>query len=144
MSSFNISESPIDPQALKAELAQAASGACVCFEGWVRNHNEGQAVEALEYSAYTALAEKEGGRILAEARERFEIEAVRCVHRIGSLDIGDIAVWVGVSSAHRDAAFEAARFIIDETKDRVPIWKRERYRHGTTEWVNCHQMEEKA
>jgi molybdopterin synthase catalytic subunit len=142
MSSFNISDSPLDPQALKAELSNDAAGACLCFEGWVRDHNEGQAVEALEYSSYTALAEKEGRRIIAEALDRFDIEAARCVHRVGALDIGDMAVWVGVSSAHRGAAFDACRYIIDETKARVPIWKREHYQHGKTEWVNCHQVEE--
>lgn len=136
--SFSISETPIDPQTLRTDLLHDASGAYVSFEGWVRNHNEGQSVQALEYSAYQALAEKEGRRIIAEATDRFGIESAACVHRIGPLEIGDIAVWVGVSSAHRGDAFDACRYIIDETKDRVPIWKREHYQSGKTEWVNCH------
>lgn len=76
-------------------------------------------------------------RILLEAKERYGIEAVACVHRIGSLKIGEIAVWVGVSAAHRDAAFDANRYIIDQTKARVPIWKREAYLDSQAEWVNC-------
>ncbi|MGY8693209.1 MAG: molybdenum cofactor biosynthesis protein MoaE [Verrucomicrobiia bacterium] len=136
--SFSISETPVDPQSLRADLLHDASGAYASFEGWVRNHNEGQAVEALEYSAYKPLAEKEGQRIISEAIKRFGIESAACVHRIGPLAIGDIAVWVGVSSPHRGAAFDACRYIIDETKDRVPIWKREHYQSGKTEWVNCH------
>ena len=136
--SFSISETPIDPQSLRADRFHDASGAYVSFEGWVRNHNEGQAVEALEYSAYQALAEKEGQRIIAEATERFDIESAACIHRVGPLAIGDIAVWVGVSAPHRGAAFDACRYIIDETKTRVPIWKREHYQSGKTEWVNCH------
>ncbi|OUW19762.1 MAG: molybdopterin-converting factor chain 2 [Opitutales bacterium TMED158] len=139
MATFKLSETPIDPLALQAELRRDSAGACVAFEGWVRDHNEGQAVAALEYSSYAALAEKEGCRIIAEALERFEVEAALCRHRTGALEIGDIAVWVGVSAAHRGAAFDACRYIIDETKERVPIWKREGYRDGKTEWVNCHR-----
>ncbi len=135
--SFSISENPIELQTLRTDLLHDASGAYVSFEGWVRNHNEGQAVEALEYSAYKPLAEKEGQRIIAEAIERFGTESAACVHRIGPLAIGDIAVWVGVSSPHRGPAFDACRYIIDETKARVPIWKSEHYQNGKTEWVNC-------
>jgi molybdopterin synthase catalytic subunit len=135
--SFKITSAVIDPIARKAELAAAAAGACVTFEGWVRNHNEGEAVQALEYEAHEGIAEKEGARILAEARERFAIDKAYCEHRVGKLAIGDCAVWVGVSAAHRGAAFDACRYIIDETKARVPIWKKEHYASGATGWVNC-------
>jgi len=135
--SFKITSAVIDPVARKQELTQSASGACVTFEGWVRNHNEGEAVQALEYEAHQAIAEKEGARILAEARERFPIATAHCEHRVGKLEIGDCAVWVGVSAAHRDAAFDACRYIIDETKARVPIWKKEHYSSGASGWVNC-------
>ena len=135
--SFEIVSTPIDPVALKRTLTADAAGACVTFEGWVRNHNEGEAVQALEYEAHAAIAVREGERILAEARERFRIDAVRCQHRVGRLAIGDCAVWVGVSSAHRGAAFDACRYVIDETKQRVPIWKKEHYASGATGWVNC-------
>src|SRR3569833_1077794 len=102
---FSISPEPIDVAALKARLANSSAGACVVFEGWVRNHNEGQPVTALEYEAYPALAEKEGAVILAEARQKFKLKCAIAVHRTGKLAIGELAVWVGVSSAHRGDAF---------------------------------------
>jgi molybdopterin synthase catalytic subunit len=80
---------------------------------------------------------KEGERILAEARERFTAARVVCVHRVGVLQLGDIAVWVGVSAHHREAAFAACRYVIDEVKSRVPIWKKEFYSSGDSGWVNC-------
>ncbi len=135
--SFRISPSPLDPVTLQRQLADARAGACVTFEGWVRNRNEGQAVQSLEYEAYAALAEKEGARILAEAREKFDLLDAVCVHRVGHLQLGDMAVWTGVTAEHRGAAFEACRYIIDETKARVPIWKKEHYASGTTSWINC-------
>lgn len=135
--SFKIASAAIDPQLRKHELMRSAAGACVTFEGWVRDHNDGEAVQALEYEAHQAIAEKEGAKILAEARERFEITVAYCEHRVGKLAIGDCAVWVGVSAPHRGAAFDACRYIIDETKARVPIWKKEHYTSGATGWVNC-------
>jgi molybdopterin synthase catalytic subunit len=134
---FLISTEPLDPAALQRTLADAHAGACVTFEGWVRDHNDGRPVLALDYEAYAPLAEKEGERILAEAREKFAIVGAVCIHRVGSLRIGDLAVWVGVSAAHRGAAFDACRFVIDETKARVPVWKKEHYADGDTAWINC-------
>jgi molybdopterin synthase catalytic subunit len=135
--SFKITSAVIDPVARKRELEQSAAGACVTFEGWVRNQNDGEAVQALEYEAHQAIAEKEGARIVAEALERFPVKAIHCEHRVGKLAVGDCAVWVGVSAAHRGAAFDACRYVIDETKARVPIWKKEHYASGATGWVNC-------
>lgn len=135
--SFTFSTTPIDPSALQTRLTDARAGACVTFEGWVRNHNEGQAVQALDYEAYVDLGIKEGERILAEAREKFAVLAIVAVHRTGSLAIGDLAVWVGVASAHRGPAFDACRYVIDELKARVPIWKKEHYVSGASEWINC-------
>lgn len=103
----------------------------------MRNHNEGQAVASLEYEAYAELAETEGNRILEEVRLKFDLLAAEAVHRIGHLQIGDMAVWVGVASAHRGPAFDACRFIIDELKARVPIWKKEHYVAGSSVWINC-------
>ncbi len=134
---FSFSEGPLDPAALQRELRDDTCGGFAAFEGWVRNHNEGHAVTRLEYEAFVPLAEKEGARIVAEAVRRFGVTQAACVHRIGSLGIGDIAVWVGVSAAHRDEAFRACRFIIDEVKHRVPIWKKEHYVTGDSGWVNC-------
>ena len=135
--SFRISSTPIDPDRLKRHLPDALAGACVTFEGWVRDHNDGEAVRALEYEAHEPIAVAEGRRILAEARQRFDIVAAHGEHRVGRLEIGDCAVWVGVSAAHRGAAFDACRYIIDEIKHRVPIWKKEHYSSGVTGWVNC-------
>lgn len=136
MTSFSLSETVIDAAALTRELAQARAGACVTFEGWVRDHNDGRAVLRLGYQAYASLAQSEGERILAEARDKFAILDVRCVHRVGLLEIGEPAVWVGVSAAHRGAAFDACRYIIDEVKSRVPIWKNEHYADGESGWLH--------
>jgi molybdopterin synthase catalytic subunit len=135
--SFKITSHPIEPAELKSSLETDSAGACVTFEGWVRDHNDGAPVVALEYEAHSAIAEQEGAKIVGEAVERFAVMAARCEHRVGKLAIGDCAVWVGVTSVHRGAAFDACRYIIDETKQRVPIWKKEHYRDGQSGWVNC-------
>jgi molybdopterin synthase catalytic subunit len=134
---FSLSSTPIDPAALGRAVAEPQAGACVTFEGWVRNHHEGRAVERLEYEAFAELAVREGERILAEVRQRFAIYGVWCVHRTGMLQIGDLAVWVGVTAAHRGAAFDACRYVIDEAKARLPVWKKEHYADGSSGWVNC-------
>lgn len=135
--SFRITRETIEPEALKRTLAADAAGAYAAFEGWIRDHNEGGDVTALEYEVHEAIAQKEGERVLAAARERYEVIEVACVHRVGRLEIGDCAVWVGVSAAHRGAAFDACRFIIDEIKRRLPIWKKEHYHGGEAAWINC-------
>lgn len=134
---FSFSDQPLDTAALQHSLRDDTCGGFAAFEGWVRNHNEGHAVTRLEYEAFVELADKEGARIVEEAVRRFGVTRAVCVHRIGSLAIGDVAVWVGVSAAHRDEAFRACRFIIDEVKHRVPIWKKEHYVTGDSGWVNC-------
>jgi len=120
-------------------MAHLAAGGYVSFEGWVRNRNEGKSVVRLEYEAYEALAQKEGLLIIEEAKNRFEIIDARCVHRLGSLALGELAVWVGVCSIHRGPAFDACEYIINEVKHRVPIWKKETYDNGDSGWVNCQQ-----
>lgn len=137
MSTFRFSHTPIASRALSAELADPACGGYAAFEGWVRDSNEGQHVRHLEYEAYEALAVREGERIIAEAIARFGATHAACVHRVGDLKVGELAVWVGVSAPHRDEAFRACRFIIDEVKHRVPIWKKEHYVTGDSGWVNC-------
>jgi len=137
MNAFGFSREPASPEELRALVEDSECGAYVAFEGWVRDHNEGQRVLRLEYEAYESLGVKEGDRIIAEAIERFGVKAARCVHSLGELQIGDLAVWVGVSSPHRDEAFAACRYIIDEVKHRVPIWKKEHYVDGDSGWVNC-------
>ena len=137
MKPFAISAEPIDVNGYARRLSDERAGALVTFEGWVRNHNEGQPVGSLEYEAYVPLAENEGACILAEARERFALSGAAAVHRTGHLKIGELAVWVGVTAEHRAAAFDACRYIIDEAKARLPIWKKEHYASGTTAWINC-------
>ncbi|MGA9421270.1 MAG: molybdenum cofactor biosynthesis protein MoaE [Rhodanobacteraceae bacterium] len=136
MNGFTLSDACIDAATEKRALAHAAAGACVTFEGWVRDHNEGRRVQRLDYQAYFPLADREGASILAEATRRFSLRGARAVHRIGRLAVGDLAVWVGASADHRDAAFAACRFIIDQIKRRVPIWKKEHYVDGATGWLH--------
>ncbi|NCT71523.1 MAG: molybdenum cofactor biosynthesis protein MoaE [Xanthomonadaceae bacterium] len=142
MPGFHLSETPIDVSPLRAGVLDPRAGGYASFEGWVRDHHAGRAVDGLDYEAYATLAEREGERIIAEAKARFDVIDARCVHRVGTLAVGDLAVWVGVSAAHRGAAFDACRYIIDETKRRVPIWKREHYREGHADWL--HPMAEEA
>lgn len=134
---MEITASPIDVDALRRTLADPAAGAYAGFEGWIRNINDGHDVRQLEYEVYEPLAISEGEAIIAEARRRYPILAARCVHRSGLLDIGECAVWVGVVSGHRDEAFEACRYVIDQVKIRLPIWKKEFYTNGDSGWVNC-------
>jgi molybdopterin synthase catalytic subunit len=134
---FSFTRAALDAAAVRAALADPACGGYAAFEGWVRDHNEGAAVRRLEYEAFEALAVREGERILAEAIARFGVAHAACVHRLGELAIGELAVWVGVSAAHRDEAFRACRYIIDEVKHRLPIWKKEHYLNGDSGWVNC-------
>jgi molybdopterin synthase catalytic subunit len=135
---FQLTDQPIDPQTLCDEVRDPSAGGFASFEGWVRNHHQGREVASLEYEAFPALAQKEGNRILAKISTEHDIVAMRCVHRTGHLEIGDIAVCIAVSAAHRDAAFSACRAIIDAIKATVPIWKKEHYTDGTAEWVKCH------
>ena len=113
------------------------AGAYAAFQGWVRNHNDGRDVVSLEYEAYGPIAVSEGERVLAEALQRFNLLKVAASHRVGHLQIGDCAVWVGVSAAHRGDAFDACRYVIDELKSRLPIWKKEHYAGGDSGWINC-------
>src|SRR5579883_969890 len=142
--SFRFSSIPLDESTLRAQLSDPACGGYAAFEGWVRDHNEGRRVRRLEYEAFEPLAIKEGERIIAEAIARFGVEHAACVHRIGALEIGEKAVWVGVTARHRDEAFRACRYIIDEVKHRVPIWKKEHYEDGDSGWVNCERCAEHA
>ena len=134
---FTISSTPLEELDLKADLQDTAAGALVTFEGWVRDHNEGRLIRQLEYQAYEALASKEGTRVLEEVETRSEIIAARCVHRVGRLNIGEMAIWIGVIAAHRAEAFRACEYIIDQIKLRVPIWKKEFYEEGDSGWVDA-------
>jgi molybdopterin synthase catalytic subunit len=141
---FKISSTPFEVEILRRELAHPRAGALATFEGWVRDRNENEPVMSLEYDAFVPLAEKEGARILAEAHGKFPILGAICVHRTGHLHVGELAVWVGVTAEHRAAAFEACRYIIDEAKARVPIWKKEHYTSGASAWINSATRGESA
>ncbi len=134
---FRLTAEPIDTNVARRELLDAGAGGYVSFEGWVRDSNDGREVTRLEYEAFEALAVSEGRRVVAEALRRFPIKQALCIHRLGDLPLGAMAVWVGVSAVHRGEAFDACRYIIDEIKHRVPIWKKEHYRDGDSGWVNC-------
>lgn len=131
---FRIVRDPIETSLLGIDVA---AGGVVTFEGRVRSTNEGHQVQALEYEAYDEMAVKEGEKILAEARDRFPIVDAVCVHRVGLLQLGEVAIRVEVASGHRREAFEACEFIVDETKRRVPIWKKEHYADGVTDWLHA-------
>ncbi|NCF52195.1 molybdenum cofactor biosynthesis protein MoaE [Gammaproteobacteria bacterium] len=136
---ITLTTAEIRPDELRRQLFDPAAGAYCGFEGWIRNRNEGQNVLRLEYEAYEPLVLSEGEAVIEEARLQFPHLHAHCVHRTGLLEIGDCAVWVGVSSPHRDEAFSACRYIIDHLKVRLPIWKKEYYEDGHSGWVNCEQ-----
>ena len=137
---FQLTNQPINSEHLREQLSSDSAGALCVFEGLVRNHNDGHDVEALEYEAQEALCASEAKKIFEEAKAQFEIIEAKCVHRIGRLEIGEMAVWVGVLAAHRDEACKACRYIIDETKARLPIWKKEHYTSGESGWINCQSV----
>lgn len=127
---------PIDLGALLALVQSPERGGVASFLGTVRNHHHGRDVLRLEYSAYEPMAEAECERIVAEAESRWDV-AVALRHRVGGLEIGDTAVAIAAASAHRDEAFLACRYVIEEVKRRLPIWKREVYADGSVEWVDA-------
>jgi adenylyltransferase/sulfurtransferase len=134
---FIIDEKPIEREAFARSLSNNKAGALTIFEGWVRDHNDGKSVQSLEYQVYPELALKVGEEILAETKLKYNIHDVKCTHRFGHLKLGDIAVCVGVTASHRDEAFKAARYVIDEIKHRLPMWKKEHYVDSPSEWVSC-------
>ena len=125
---------PIDITTLLQRVQSPERGGIASFLGTVRNHHQGRQVLRLEYSAYAPMAEAECARIVAEAEARWHV-SVAVQHRTGELGIGDIAVAIATASAHREEAFLACRYVIEELKQRVPIWKREIYVDGSVEWV---------
>src|SRR5690606_29026806 len=124
---FSISTETLNRDDLHLALSNDKAGAIVVFEGWVRNHNEGKKVKSLEYQIYHELAQKEGEKILSAAKSKFNLHDIKAVHREGHLSLGEIAVWIGATASHRDDAFKATRFVIDEIKHRLPVWKKEHY-----------------
>jgi len=133
---FKITESPIAVNDLMESTTDEAGG-IVTFEGRVRNSNQGRSVLRLEYEAFAEMAEVEGMKILTEAKAKFPILDATCIHRVGTLYLKEMAIWIVVYAKHREPAFKAAEYIIDQVKTRVPIWKKEFYVDGQTDWVKC-------
>ena len=127
---------PIDPLAIIRDVASPRNGAVLLFLGAVRQVNDGRDVTGIDYAAYEAMAQRELEAIVAEAAERFATADVAVQHRLGELGVEEVSVAIAVGHAHRDAAYAASRFVIEELKRRVPIWKREHYTDGTREWVD--------
>jgi molybdopterin synthase catalytic subunit len=136
MSAARLTTEPIDVPSLTREVAGEDRGASSVFLGTVRNSNEGRAVNGIDYSAYDAMAVAEMNRIIDEATSRFPGVAIALEHRVGTLQVGDVSVAIACAHAHRAAALDATRYVIEELKRRVPIWKREHYLDGTSDWVD--------
>jgi len=130
-----ISERPVSAAALAAAVAATANGAIVTFEGRVRVRNQGRSVIRLHYESYDAMADEVLKEIVAEARNRFGAGEIAVRHRSGSLEIGEVAVAIAASAPHRAAAFDSVRYVIEQIKTRLPIWKREEYEDGTSRWL---------
>lgn len=134
---FKIQTDAIDLNKASEALADPKCGAMVTFEGWVRNHHEGEQVLHLEYEAFTPLCIKEAEVIKQETYDKYDVRHINCIHRVGFCEIGTLVVWVGVSSDHRKEAFDACEYYINQLKVRLPIWKKETYTDGTSTWVKC-------
>jgi molybdopterin synthase catalytic subunit len=132
----SLTHDSIDHRALTEQVRRPNCGAIVTFLGTVRDLTDGKVTVALDYEAYPDMAEKKMAEIERETRERWPVGEMIMVHRLGHLDVGDVSVAVAVSCPHRNQAFEACRFAIDRLKELVPIWKKENWADGTTEWVH--------
>lgn len=130
-----ITDQPISTEEFLNGVPDPSCGASVIFEGIVRNHQNGKPVEKLYYECYESLANHQIGLIVDEVKKRYGVDHIRVLHRIGWLKVGDVAVVVEVRAAHREEAFQACRAVIDEIKKKVPIWKKEVFTDGSSEWV---------
>lgn len=128
----------IDPGAVLARVGRPADGAVAFFAGVVRNENEGRPVSGMEYEGYDEMAREELAAIVSEAAERAGGGRIAVVHRLGSLAVGEVSVAIAVSAPHRAEAFDAARYIIEQIKKRLPVWKREHYVDRDAEWLEGH------
>jgi molybdopterin synthase catalytic subunit len=132
-----IVDAPIDVARIVERVSSSANGATVLFLGTVREVNDGRDVTGIEYTAYRSMAERELAAIVEEAAALADSNDVAVEHRLGELAVGDCSVAVAVAHPHRGRAFEVARYVIEELKERVPIWKREQYVDGAREWVRA-------
>lgn len=126
---------PILPDAILRDFPASEDGACLLFLGVVRDHNEGRAVSGLGYEVYQGMAEKTLAEIASEASLKFGTDRIKVLHRVGELSVGEISTAIATATPHRGEAYEASRYIIEELKRRLPIWKREHYLEGESQWV---------
>lgn len=131
-----ITRDPIDPAAVLARVGAAADGATVLFLGTVRDHNDGRAVTGVCYRAYEEMAVKALAGIAREAAGRLGTDRIAMVHRVGNLEIGEVSVAIAASSPHRAESFDVVRYVLEQIKQRVPVWKRERYAEGDSRWLD--------
>jgi len=131
-------EDPLDLHGFLSGFAAPEDGAVLLFLGTVRNHNDGRAVQGLEYEAYREMGEEVLLAIAGEAEKRFATDRLGVYHRIGNLDVGEVSTVIAVATPHREEAYGASRFIIEEIKKRLPVWKREKYVEGDSKWVQGH------
>jgi len=141
---IQLTHEPIDYFALTERVRRVDCGAVVTFLGTVRDLTDGKVTVALDYEAYPAMAEKKLAEIENETRQRWPVGEILLVHRLGHLDVGEVSVAVAVSCPHRAQAFDACRFAIDRLKEIVPIWKKENWADGSTEWVHPGTTPEKS
>jgi len=132
---------PIDVASLIAEVSDDSCGAVSVFLGCVRDVNDGRPVTGIEYSSYRAMAEREMTTIVSEAANRFDVTRVVVEHRLGTLGLRDVSVAVVAAHPHRAPALDATRYIIEELKKRVPIWKLEHYTDGSRDWVGAGSLD---
>ncbi|MFQ5536344.1 MAG: molybdenum cofactor biosynthesis protein MoaE [Gemmatimonadota bacterium] len=130
-----VRSAPIDPAEVLERVGTDEDGAVLLFLGTVRDHADGRSVEGMRYDAYVEMAEKELDAIAAEAARRLGTDRVAVVHRTGELSVGEVSVAIAVSSPHREEAYTASRYIIEEIKKRLPVWKKEHYVTGSSAWV---------
>src|ERR1700722_1360622 len=128
-------DEPLSVDEVRAAVASPAAGAIALFVGTVRDHDQGRGVAALAYSAHPSGA-AELAQVAEKVAGRFQVRALAAVHRVGDLEIGDVAVVVAAAADHRDEAFAACRGVIEDVKSDVPVWKHQRYADGQSEWVN--------
>lgn len=132
-----LTDEPLESLDALRRVGTTADGATLTFEGRVRDLNEGRRVARLTYEAYREMAEKELRQICEEAATRFEVAEIVAAHRIGILELGEVSVSISVAAPHRAPCYEASRYVIEELKRRLPIWKHEEYTDGTASWVGA-------
>ena len=137
---IDIVENKIPVDELYKELYDIVCGGIVTFEGRIRKYSHRKEVIKITYECYYPMAIKIMNEIKTQAFKNWGINHIVAVHRIGTIPLGEVAVWIGIASTHRKEAFEACQFMIDEIKSKAPIWKHETYQDGSSSWVACHEI----